>query len=121
MLYESAWHDDVVRTEIQSEFGNARWNECAGGDCANCDGRVHVGASVERDGRAPRYLGYGVRGALDVRVEQVGRSRKVDWRRLLRECLIEVVRVPQSCKLHVEKHAYAQKLEADQRVSMSCQ
>ena len=85
-------------TEIQLELGNARRRECASSDRAKGDCRKHVGASVEGDGCAPRCLGSDVRGTLNVLFKQVGRSRKVDRRRFLREWPIEIVRIPPNCK-----------------------
>ncbi len=98
---DEAWHTQsrAVRTEIQPELGHFRRDERASGDGAEADGRIHVGASVEGGGRGHRQCA--VHGALDGRVEQVTRTRKGDRRRCLRECLVERVRVLQSCKFRM--------------------
>jgi len=115
---DSAWHTQsrAVRTEIQPELGHFRRDDRASGDRAEADGRVHVGASVEGGGRGHRQCA--VHGALDGRVEQVTRTRKGDRRRCRRECLVERVRVLQSCKFR--NTDTCTKSKADQHASTVC-
>jgi hypothetical protein len=80
-----------VRTKCQTELGNVRRNNCASRDRTKADLRVHVGASIEGDGRACGYRerAIGVCGALDGRIEQITRFRKVNRSRFRRDGLIE--------------------------------
>ena len=57
---------------------------------------MYVRTRVEGNGCARRYRGGGTQGTLNGRLEQVSRSRKVDWLGVLGEILVERVPVVHS-------------------------